>query len=500
MAPPITMLAIDSTSLALLACAAFVVYVYVTRRRDLDHIPTIGYSDPFLSWISSLRFIFGVQSILEEGYVKYPGGAFKIPMIDGWIVVLNGDHHVKDIARASTDKMNSFKSTSTFLQYKHTLGLPVIESQYHATVIRTSLTRNIGTRFEDIHDQIIKAYDEGIACKGKEWIPVPAVALQIDVICKVASRFFVGKPLCDNAQFRAICEQATLEIYKGRFIRLFPEFMRPAASRIVTNVHGLRAQMEEFVGSMVECRLEQERLHGEDWPEKPNDIISWLMDGAKAAKQPITVSDISSRILLVSFGAIHTSSATFTSALYQLCLSPENAQELRQEIEAVVNEEGWTKDSVSKMYKLDSYFRESQRVHFLSTLPVGRTTLQDFTFSDGLCVPKGTSIGINVYSRHLDENYYQNASEFDAFRHAREDGEGQPLVTGPAVDYHPFGHGRSACPGRFFAATELKVMMAHLIMNYDFKLEKDEYPHKMIIESQSVPDYNVKVFFRKRAD
>jgi hypothetical protein len=42
-----------------------------------------------------------------------------------------------------------------------------MESQYHATVIRTSLTRNIGPRFEDIHDQIIKAYDEGIACKGK---------------------------------------------------------------------------------------------------------------------------------------------------------------------------------------------------------------------------------------------------------------------------------------------------------------------------------------------
>lgn len=34
-------------------------------------------------------------------------------MIDGWIVVLNGDHHVKDVARASLDKLNSFKSTST---------------------------------------------------------------------------------------------------------------------------------------------------------------------------------------------------------------------------------------------------------------------------------------------------------------------------------------------------------------------------------------------------
>jgi hypothetical protein len=208
-----------------------------------------------------------------------------------------------------------------------------------------------------------------------------------------------------------------------------------------------------------------------------------------------------------------------------------------------VKEEGWTKDGLSKMYKLDSYFRESQRIHFLSTrkdfyvycacdtsltahskVPVGRTTLADFTFSDGLCIPKGTSIGINVYSRHLDEKYYQDAGEFDPFRHVRDDGEGQPLVTGPAVDYHPFGHGRAAwcvcfrcrdhslllmqtpmfvvanSPGRFFAATELKLMMAHLITNYDFRLEKDEYPRKLIIESQSVPNYSVKVLFRKRAE
>lgn len=88
--------------------------------------------------------------------------------------------------------------------------------------------------------------------------------------------------------------------------------------------------MEEFVGPIIKYRLEQEDIYGSDWSEKPvrilhhtfrlclhfpesillqNDIISWLMDGARAAKQPVTISDISSRILLVSFGAIHTSSA-----------------------------------------------------------------------------------------------------------------------------------------------------------------------------------------------
>ena len=30
-----------------------------------------------------------------------------------------------------------------------------------------------------------------------------------------------------------------------------------------------------------------------------------------------------------------------------------------------------------------------------------------------------------------------------------------------------FGHGRHACPGRFFAVHELKLLMAYIVLNYD---------------------------------
>lgn len=33
-----------------------------------------------------------------------------------------------------------------------------------------------------------------------------------------------------------------------------------------------------------------------------------------------------------------------------------------------------------------------------------------------------------------------------------------------------FGHGEHACPGRFFAANEVKVMLCHLVMKYDWTL------------------------------
>lgn len=50
-----------------------------------------------------------------------------------------------------------------------------------------------------------------------------------------------------------------------------------------------------------------------------------------------------------------------THALYDLAERPELLKPLREEIEPLVKEEGWTKNSMAKMRKLDSLLRESQR-------------------------------------------------------------------------------------------------------------------------------------------
>ncbi|KAF3074772.1 Cytochrome P450 monooxygenase trt6 [Trichoderma lentiforme] len=51
-----------------------------------------------------------------------------------------------------------------------------------------------------------------------------------------------------------------------------------------------------------------------------------------------------------------------------------------------------------------------------------------------------------------------------------------------ATDLHlEFSYGKSACPGRFFAASELKVSLAHNLMKYDFKVpEGVEAKHRML--------------------
>ncbi len=45
-----------------------------------------------------------------------------------------------------------------------------------------------------------------------------------------------------------------------------------------------------------------------------------------------------------------------------------------------------------------------------------------------------------------------------------------------SVDHVGFGHGQQACPGRFFAASEIKIVFVYLLLSYDWKLPDGAVP------------------------
>ena len=53
--------------------------------------------------------------------------------------------------------------------------------------------------------------------------------------------------------------------------------------------------------------------------------------------------------------------------MYRILANPEYLEPLREEVDAAIEEEGWTKAGIDKMHKIDSFLRETQRVDGLST-------------------------------------------------------------------------------------------------------------------------------------
>ena len=48
--------------------------------------------------------------------------------------------------------------------------------------------------------------------------------------------------------------------------------------------------------------------------------------------------------------------------MYHLAAEPDKyVAPLREEVERVIDEEGWTKGAMTKLWKLDSFMKESQR-------------------------------------------------------------------------------------------------------------------------------------------
>lgn len=101
-----------------------------------------------------------------------------------------------------------------------------------------------------------------------------------------------------------------------------------------------------------------------------------------------------------------------------------------------------------------------------------RIALADVTLSDGTVIRKGTKCAVRSTKR-LDPEIYENPDVFDGtrFLRLREDPEKANkahLVT-TGTESLGFGHGLHACPGRFFAANELKIALVHLLLKYDLK-------------------------------
>jgi cytochrome P450 len=102
---------------------------------------------------------------------------------------------------------------------------------------------------------------------------------------------------------------------------------------------------------------------------------------------------------------------------------------------------------------------------------MGRYAFEQIHLADGTIIPKGSTVFIaNVAMR--DAKFYPNPDTFDPYRflRSREAGDSSAYLVSPSPEHIGFGLGRHACPGRFFAANEIKIVLCHMLLKYDIKL------------------------------
>lgn len=451
-------------------------YLGLWGDRVLGAIPTIGFSDPILSYLSAFRFYLNSEPMLKEGYDKTRPGLFKIASFRRWTVFASGSDLIEDIKRAPDNVLARKELFEEILQLKYTIGLLNPKDMYSTEQIRTKFTRDLPSTFKSVCEELIMAMDELIPASDHEWVKVPFIETARHVMCFASNRAFVGAPLCRDRDYQKLNLDFVFHVsMSAAIVSWFPEPLKPIVSRTLTNLPSKIQQEIDFIRPLVEERFAKMEEYGKDWDDKPNDLLMGFMNAAKGVER--SVEGFARRLLVVNFAGIHSTALTATHVLYRLLANPEYLEPLREEVDAVIEEEGWTKAGMDKLYKIDSFVRETQRLDGFAILPTSRLVLRPFTFSNGVTIPAGAIVSIPASSIHKEERVYSNPDEFDGFRFEKLRKNDQDTTTryqsvATSNDYFPFGIGRYTCPGRFLATNEIKALFAYIIKTYDVKFEE----------------------------
>jgi cytochrome P450 len=133
---------------------------------------------------------------------------------------------------------------------------------------------------------------------------------------------------------------------------------------------------------------------------------------------------------------------------------------------------------------------------------IDREPINDYIFADGTKVPAGATLSVALRNANLNPDSYDDPLKFDGFRFikmkARHPEKKFDMVT-TNVSSLSFGHGRHVCPGRFFASTEIKLMLAYVVTTYDVKMrEEGVRPPDDLFVNRIMPNPTAKVLFRRR--
>lgn len=241
---------------------------------------------------------------------------------------------------------------------------------------------------------------------------------------------------------------------------------------------------------------------------KFEDGVQWLYDAHAARGKKLTPDQLTQDLFVIMTASIHSTTGAGLAMLFDMIEHPDEVAEIRNEIAEVQSRHPtWTRQALGELRILDSFMRESSRLHALTQLTnVNRVAAAPFTFKDGLAIPSGATLGFPSYHHNVDAAVHPHPDAFDAKRHLRkreeEPGNAHRFYFASATDdMINFGTGRHACPGRFFAQETLKLMLIHLLTSYEFKHaaeETKETPRYVANNLFLVPNPKLPVLFREK--
>lgn len=257
--------------------------------------------------------------------------------------------------------------------------------------------------------------------------------------------------------------------------------------------------------SIMEPIIKQREKNRNAGKESKSDLLNWVIENAPEHLK-FNVRYQAHAQLITNVASIQSLYVASSHLWADLAAHPEYMDPLREEWHNLLKESPDGKicfEAMQKGWKLDSFVKESARCNPSQLTTLEYIARRDLVLKDGTVLPKGTYFGVAAAQLGTDRTIYSDPEIFDGFRYEKirkEPGnEGKYLFTSTGLDQLSFGYGRHPCPGRYYAAHVIKIMMAKLIDTYDIKLPDGQGRPKNLENWIALrPDDKVPILIKKR--
>ncbi|KAG0136196.1 cytochrome P450 [Tuber indicum] len=499
------------TTLALLSLGLFLLLIKEWSVHGPTNLPIIGVES--LGYFGRVearqKFVSNGFQMLRDAYYKHYGKNFVITT-NSYDKVILTHAQVRELCNAPDDVISFSHANAKMLMDKYTGMARFVETQYLQDATRIKLTQNLGNMLGAQLEETQFALDAELPGSAtNEWLSVDIFPTILRIVARVSARSFIGLPVCRNEDWLKLAITFTEDLIAtasnlgttSKLFRPFYAYMWNSSKTIKS--HKMKAQT--LLAPTIQKRFEEKRLAEENGAvyQGPNDFLQWLIDRVEPHHK--TVDALSELQLLIGLASVFATAGTLVGMIFDLAEYRECIQPMREEMEAAISENSGVLDRgvLRMMRKTDSFLRESMRMGTL-LLSFNRMAMKNVTLSDGTYLPKGTLVAAPSLMFSSDPDFVEDPETFDGFRWYKktlEAKDGAPMSNGSATTSSNnlvFGHGKHACPGRYFAVEEIKTILTFILLQYDIKYpDGQSRPPTIRIGELASPNRTQKIMFKK---
>lgn len=215
----------------------------------------------------------------------------------------------------------------------------------------------------------------------------------------------------------------------------------------------LRQQIDDLLMAEILERRQQGR-------SSRFDILSLLMEAEYEDGETMSDAELRDNLLTLLNAGHETTATSIAWALYWIYQQPEVYEKVLHELQGLN-----TSDPVkiTQLPYLTAVCQETLRIYPVVIFTFPRITLCSVNLR-GYHVAANTYITPCIYLTHRREDLYPQPNKFQPERFMNRKYS--------SYEFWPFGAGSRQCLGQVFALFEMKLILATILLNYQFKLEE----------------------------